>query len=183
MNNKKGIRDMPRAEKSVIVLIPSPRNRKLEEFRRKYIHDQGRDVPFHITFIEDFIMPDKIDHKVKDKLAKICNTTKRFQFYAKPLMHFPTSKALCLLPVPVKPIEVLAGKIYKAFPRFRLAHGFPIYHMTIAYRFRDKELDKITAEFLKLFKREMPFKLIADRLVVYVKKQNLWEEFLSFKIG
>ncbi len=98
------IRDVNR---SVLCLFPEKVINGLEEFRRRYIINPGRDVPFHVTLQDNFLLPNEIDESAIKKLKRIAGNTPVFEFCAKPLSSFPTSKVLYLSPSPVTPIERL----------------------------------------------------------------------------
>ncbi len=155
------------AAKSVLCLFPENEISELENFRRKYIINPGKDVPFHVTLLDSFLLPGEIDDSVVEKLKRIARKTSKFEFWAKPLSSFPSSSVLYLSPSPVTSIEKLTGELYKEFPAFdKNKYGFPIYHMTIALGNPDKERNKIVDEYFEKFGK-IPLRLKAGCLGIY----------------
>lgn len=171
------------AERSLVCLLPEDEIEGLEDFRQKYILHPGRDVPFHITLLPNFLLPHEIDDKVIGRVAEIAASTSSFKFWAKPLSSFPLTKVLYLNPSPLTPIEALVNKLYKAFPDFRNAQfGFPVFHMTIALGNSRAKTEKIAAEYMAGFGDE-PLELQAGKLAIYSRYGDSWKEHISRSLG
>ena len=170
------------AQRSVLCLFPENQIDGIEEFRQKYIIHPGKNVPFHITLCHNFLLPNEINEKEISKLTEIAKNTPKFDFWAKPLSSFPTTKVLYLTPSPVTPIEVLVTKLSNAFPNFNnLKHGFPVFHMTIALGNPIEETKKITDEFFEKF-GEFPLSLKAGSIGVYSQYGDEWRKYLSVSL-
>ena len=171
-----------RAKRSVLCFFPEERVEELEDFRQKYIINPGKSIPIHITMLYNFFLPDEINENIINKLKEIAKGTPKFQFMAKPLSSFPTSKVLYLNPSPLTPIEELATRLYEAFPNFyNSQYGFPVFHMTIALGNQEEEINRIVDEYFKRF--DKPFKFKAGHLGIYVQYGDEWREYLSINIG
>ena len=46
-----------------------------------------------------------------------------------------------------------------------------------------KKSQIVIKEFMEIYKAELPFRLEADAISIYIKVNNQWKEYLSFKIG
>jgi len=171
------------AKRSVLCFFPEEKVEALEDFRQRYIINPGKSIPLHLTVLYNFYLPEEIDENIINKLKEIAQDTPKFEFMAKSLSSFPTSKVLYLTPTPAAPIEELSKKLYKAFPDFHNpSDGFPIFHMTIALGNPDKEMDKIVNQYFERFGKS-PFTFKAGRLGIYSQYGDEWKEYLSINIG
>ena len=171
------------AKRSVLCLFPENHIDGLEEFRQRYIKHPGKSIPFHITLLHEFLIPSEIDENVIKKLSDIAKNTSKFEFVAKPLSGFPTSKVLYLTPSPLGPIEDISTKLYKEFPEFHnTEYGFPVFHMTIALGNPYEETEQIVSEYFEMFgKNQLSFKV--GHLGVYSQFGDEWKKVLSINIG
>jgi 2'-5' RNA ligase len=171
------------AQRSVLCLFPKNEIEGLEDFRQRYILHSGKSVPFHVTLLSNFYLPQEINEDVINKLRQIAQSTPKFEFKAKPLSSFPTTKVLYLTPSPLTPIEELSEKLYRAFPDFHnTQYGFPVFHMTIALGNPAEEMDKIVDEYFERFDKS-PLGCKAGHLGIYVQYGDQWREYLSINIG
>lgn len=174
---------MPKASRTVLCLFPESQISGLEDFRQRYILHPGRAVPFHVTLLHEFLLPHELEGDALEKLKTIAQSTPRFDFIAKPLSSFPTTKVLYLTPSPATPIEELSRRLFEAFPQSHHAdYGFPVFHMTIALGNRDEDRDAIIQEYFATFGKQS-LKLRAGRLGVYAQYGDEWKEYLSVEIG
>lgn len=172
-----------KVDRSILILLPDKKRKNLEEFRKKHIQSEGRGVPFHITLLPDFYLPNELDNNIISKLKLISNTFPKFDFKAVPISSFPTSKVIYLSPVPIGPIEQLVYKIKELLPKYkdkkRSAH---IYHMTLAMGNPLDQTKEIIEGYFNKFGKE-PFLLKAGKLAIYIKKQGKWSEYQSFELS
>ena len=168
-----------KSERNVLCLFPEQTVEGLEDFRQRYIYHPGRSVPFHVTLMGDFPV---MNDEVIGKLRAIAQVTPRFEFSAKPLSSFPTSKVLYLSPSPVTPIEKLSSLLYREFPKDRHPSGFPVFHMTVALGYGDGEESKIIDEYFSAFGRD-PLALRAHRLGVCSLYGDQWHHCFSVNLG
>lgn len=158
---------MNKVTRAAVGLLPKNKIEGLEDFRQKHIHHPGKNVPFHVTLLDNFYIPEEINEEVLDKLYRIALKTGEFIFFAKPLSSFPTSKVLYLTPTPVSQIEELSQKLYDAFPQFgNSKNGFHTYHMTVALGYKQEEEKAVIEEFTDKF-RYNAFKLKAGYLAIF----------------
>ncbi len=169
-------------KRTVICLFPNERIRRIEGFRQKYINHPGKDVPFHITLLNNFYDKDKINEEVNQKLFNVASQIKPFTFEAVPISTFPTTNVIYLSPIPVTPIEELVTRLCEAFPEFSHDKKLPVFHMTIAYNYPDNLKDRIISKFLDKFgNKRIP--LTAGRIGICIQEESGWKEYLSFKLG
>ncbi|MCK5811951.1 MAG: 2'-5' RNA ligase family protein [Clostridiales bacterium] len=169
-------------KRTVICLFPNERIRRIEGFRQKYINHPGKDVPFHITLLNEFYHREEITDNIISSLYKIASKTKQFAFEAVPISTFPTSNVIYLNPIPVSPIEKLVKNLCNEFPEFSYNEKFPVFHMTIAYNYPDNLKDRIISKFLDKFgSKRIP--LTAGRIGICIQEESGWKEYLSFKLG
>lgn len=169
--------------RSVLCLLPETEIEGLEAFRQKHIHHPGRAVPFHITLLYNFFFPDDMDNDVLASLKGIAEKTPRFEFSAKPLSSFPTTRVLYLTPTPATPIETLVSELQRAFPQFHNPkYGMPVFHMTLALGYSEQERDNIIEEYFQQFGKG-PLKLRAGSLGIFVEQNGQWKLFMSLPIG
>lgn len=169
-------------KRTVLCLFPKERIRKIEGFRQKYIDNPGKDVPFHVTLLSSFYGKDHISETINEKLFNIAKNTDAFSFDAVPISTFPTTNVIYLTPSPITPIEKLVTKLYEQFPEFSHDGEFPVFHMTIAYRYPDNIKDEIISKYLDKFGNER-IRLTAGRIGICIQEDSGWKEFLSYKIG
>jgi len=167
------------SQRSVLCLFPEQTVNGLEDFRQRYIFHPGKNVPFHVTLLDNF---PQLEDLVISKLKAIAQATPRFEFCARPLSSFPTSKVLYLTPSPVTPIEKLSSLLYSEFPDYRYQSGFPVFHMTVALGYADGEEDNIIDEYLSTFGKE-PLALRAHRLGVCRLYGDEWHHCFSVNLG
>jgi len=170
--------------RSALVLLPETGVEGLEEFRQKHIHHPGKDVPFHVTLLPQFMLPDELSIENENKLKCITNSTEPFMFFAYPLSCFPTSRALYLSPTPITPIEELIDKIYDEFPQFgNSKKGFYISHMTIASNYEIENQQNIINEYIDRFSYQ-PIELTAGYIAVFCEcETGEWKVYKKFKLG
>jgi len=166
--------------RSVLCLFPDRENDKLEEFRRKHIKNPGKSIPFHITLFHKFYLPEQLDDKIIEKLRSVASNTKSFEFDARPISYFPTTRVLYLNPSPVSFIEKINKKLFHEFPDFyESEYGYPVYHMTIAFNNAVEEVNKIIHEYIHVFGKD-PLKLKAGKIGIYSQFDKEWKEIMSF---
>ncbi|KAB3525749.1 2'-5' RNA ligase family protein [Alkaliphilus serpentinus] len=171
------------AQRSVLCLFPENKIDGMEDFRQKYIFHPGKSVPFHITLFHNFLLPHEFNEGEISKLTEIAKSTPKFDFWAKPLSCFPTTKVLYLTPSPVTPIEALVTKLNQVFPNFiNIKYGFPVFHMTIGLGNPIEESKKITDEFFERFS-DVPLSLKAGNIGVYSQYGDEWRKHLSVNLG
>jgi 2'-5' RNA ligase len=169
--------------KTGLCLMPRINNDAIESFRYKYINDPGKEIPLHITLLYRFLLPEEMDAATIEKLKAIAASTRRFEFWAKPLASFPTSNVLYLLPSPVTPIENLTQALYDAFPAFHTdLYGYPTYHMTVAFNNPKEKTDDIIKEYLQTFEYN-PLQFEAGSIDMFVFSDNEWTRYMSFELG
>lgn len=168
--------------RSVVGLLPENKIPGLEDFRQEHIHHPGKDVPFHITLMQNFFVPAELTDVVEKKLVDIAASENKFEITAQPLSAFPTTRALYLTPTPVGPIERLNDKLFTAFPEFRRAgKGYPVYHMTIALGYEDEKT--VVSEFIKQFGYKS-MELKAGSLAVFCEcDDGKWKVYKDYPLG
>ncbi len=172
-----------KALRSIVVLFPEGPIEGIDEFRKKHIHDAGGEIPFHITLLYDFLLPDNIDEKAKGELKEIAGATPKFPFFARPISSFPTTRVLYLSPTPLTPIEKLREELVTNFPiKFWAEEIPPVFHMTLALKYPQQEEGSIIKEYFAEFGRE-PLRLWAGSLGIYALTRGRWEKFLKVEIG
>ncbi len=105
-----------KALRSIVELFPEGELKELEAFRQKHIQDVGREIPFHVNLLYDFLLPGEIVGETIEKLQRIGEETPEFSFWARPISSFPTTKVLYLSPTPLTPIESLREELLASFP-------------------------------------------------------------------
>lgn len=165
-----------------VLLLPKETNLELENFRLKHIHNPGKTIPFHVTLLTNFFLPKDINDVVIKKLEKVASSTENFEFFAKGISCFPTSKVLYMTPTPMVKIEELANKLYTEFPSLGNIDEHPIYHMTVGLGNEGEESDKVVSELIKTFPNQ-PMRLIAGSIELYVEINEQWHLYKSFKLN
>lgn len=175
---------MNNVTRAAVGLLPKNTIEGLENFRQKHIHHPGKDVPFHVTLLENFYLPDEINEEVLDRMNRIASKTGEFMFFAKPLSSFPTSKVLYLTPSPVSQIEKLSQKLYDAYPQFgNSKKGFHTYHMTVALGYKQEEEMAVIKEFTDKF-RYNSFELHAGYLAIFCEcETGEWKIYKKISLG
>ncbi|HMA60372.1 MAG TPA: 2'-5' RNA ligase family protein [Halanaerobiales bacterium] len=172
-----------KADRSILILLPDKKIEGIEDFRKQHIQSEGKEVPFHITLLPDFYLPNELDDNIISKLKLISNTFPKFDFKAVPISSFPTSKVIYLSPVPAGSIEQLVYKIKVLLPRYkdkeRSAH---IYHMTLAMGNPLDQTNEIIEDYFNKFDKD-PLLLKGGKLAIYIKEQGKWSEYQSFELS
>ena len=171
------------ADRSILILLPESKIEGLEEFRKENIQSEGKEVPFHITLLPDFYLPDELDENINSKLKLISDIFPKFDFKAVPISTFPTSKVIYLSPVPVGPVEQLVYKLKSILPKYEDdKKNNHIYHMTLAMGNPNSKTKEIVDDYLNRFGRKS-LELKAGKLAIYIKKQGKWSEYQSFELS
>ena len=168
--------------RSILCLMVDLADNALESFRRQHIHSPGRDVPLHVTMAYRFPAPEQLGETRLKHLVQAASSTAAFPLLGRPLSSFPTSRVLYLTPSPASPLEALLDELDDRFPELELtATGYPLFHLTLALGYREDERDGLIAEYFRCFGRD-PLRLTASRLAVYIERNGVWSEGLSFAL-
>lgn len=170
--------------RSALALLPEKSIKDLEEFRKKYILHPSSNVPFHVTLLPVFFLPEEINDEIEDKIKGIAINIDKFPLYAKPLSSFPTNGVLYLNPSPVGPLEDLTQKLFEEFPKFgNRKYGFQIFHMTIASQYKSEDRKKIIDEYIEKFGYG-PLSMIAGSLAVFCEcETGEWKVYRKYSLG
>lgn len=172
-----------KALRSIVALFPRGTINGMEAFRKKHIQDVGREVPFHVTVLYDFLLPEQINGEAVEKLSAIASETPCFSFWARPISSFPTTRVLYLSPTPLTPIESLRAKLLKSFsPGGGVQEIAPVFHMTLALGYSPGEEEEIIQEYFSRFGKN-PLYLWAGSLGIYIFTEGRWEKYLDFELG
>lgn len=166
-------------KRTVCIIPASSVPLKLELFRKNHIHHPGSIIPLHTTIIGNFFDFDELTDEVDDKLRTLAIGFEPFEYIAKSICAFPTSRTLWLSPSPQRRFEEITEALYSEFPELRYDNAYPIYHMTVAYNSEESASENLAKCFLEEFKQQLPFNLVANELAIYGEINNAWEHVLS----
>lgn len=167
--------------RSAVGLLPLNEIPGLEEFRQRHIHHPGRDVPFHVTLLQQFYLPGEITDEMEKRLSDIAETSCCFKFLAHPLSSFPTTRVIYLTPSPSSFFEKLNDKLYTAFPEFKYNEiGYPPYHMTVASDYDDGKA--VIDEFISKF-GYTSFEMTAGYLAIFCEcEDGKWKVYKKYPL-
>ena len=169
--------------RTVCIIPASNVTLELELFRKNHIYHPGSIIPLHTTIIGNSFDVNELTDEVDAKLRTLAIGFEPFEYIAKSICAFPTSRTLWLSPSPQRRFEEITETLYSEFPQFRYDNAYPIYHMTVAYNSKESASENLANCFLEEFKQKLPFNLIANELAIYGEINNTWEHVLSLPFG
>ncbi|HEU5086147.1 MAG TPA: 2'-5' RNA ligase family protein [Roseiflexaceae bacterium] len=164
------------------LIIPVSEAAFVQPFREQYLHRPGVTMPPHITLATPFKPVRELAVDGYRRLSEICAAVPAFAFRLERHARFEETGVLYLAPEPSEPFLALSSLLSAPEPPPTGQHASIVFHLTLA-RKQPPELDRLEAEFRRLYAAQLPIHGLARQVSLYEKRGERWFKQATFALA